>query len=80
LYHYPTPLKKKLIGFGQIRWVSLGKVTGAGAPFAPLGYATDDRNNVFAKSNLATHSGGLRDPLVGRDPQFEKPCFTMINS
>ena len=32
-----------------------------------------DCNTVFAKSNLSTHMGGFQDPLVGRDPQFEKP-------
>lgn len=30
-------------------------------------------NNVFAKSILTTHVGGFRNPLVGHDPQFEKP-------
>jgi len=33
-----------------------------------------DPHNVFAISILATNVWGLRDPLVGRDPQFEKPC------
>jgi len=37
------PLKKKLIGFEQIRWVSLGEVRGQVPPFAPLGYATASR-------------------------------------
>src|SRR6218665_4052187 len=34
------PLKKKLIGFGQIRWVSLGRLGGRCPPLPPLGYAT----------------------------------------
>jgi len=30
---------------------------------------------MFSKSILATHVGGFRDPLAGRDPQFEKHCM-----
>jgi len=30
----------------------------------------------FARSILAIHVRGLRDPLVCRDPQFEKPCYS----
>ena len=32
--------------------------------------------NTFANSVLATHVGGFRDPLAGRDPQFEKYHFS----
>jgi len=32
-----------------------------------------DHNNVSANNILTTHVGWFRDPLAGRDPQFEKP-------
>ena len=33
---------------------------------------------MFSKySVLDTHVRAFRDPLVGRHPQFEKPCFTL---
>jgi len=29
---------------------------------------------ICFEQSFATQLGGLRDPLVGRDPRFEKPC------
>jgi len=33
--------------------------------------------NKYFQKTLATHLTELRDPLLGRDPQFGKPCSTL---